>query len=118
MSANGLVSFGRPYTGRNPVLFPSTSSDVFWRYIAAAFWADFHTVRGGSVSWEVHNTTKSQDLLDQVDNLIQVEYGDTNFTGSWMLVSYWENVTETGSTFMVISGGCYLSSIIPYLTIF
>ena len=91
------------------MLFPSTTSDVFWRYIAAAFWADWETVRGGSISWEIHNRTESRDLLEQVDNLIQVEYGDTNFTGSWMLVSFWENVRETGSSSEVISSGWHLN---------
>ena len=101
------MSFGRPYTSSNPENFPSTTSDLFWRYIAAVFWADWDTLSGGTVSWELHNNSVSWDLLAQVDYLIQREHGDANFTGSWMLVSFWENVTANNSLFQVgISNYC------------
>ena len=90
-----MISFGRSFISSDPQLFPSTTSDVFWRYIAAVFWADWHTLTSGTVSWEVHTRDSSQSLIEQVDNLIQEEYGDTNFTGSWMLVGFWENVTDS-----------------------
>lgn len=93
-----MVSFGRPFTSNDPEIFPSTTSDLFWRYLTAVFWADWDTLSGdGSVSWELHNSSASQDLLAHVDDLIQREYGDANFTGLWMLVSFWENVTSNNS---------------------
>ena len=101
MSTNGLISFGRPFTSSSPELFPSTQTDIFWRYIAAAFWADWDTSDGGTVSWELHTSLESENLLRRVDTLIQSENGDTNFTGSWMLVSSWENVTNNISIFEV-----------------
>lgn len=101
VSTNGLVSFGRPFTSRDPTTFPATTSDVFWRYIAAIFWADWLTIGSGKVSWELHTANSSQSLLEQVDDLIQREYGDTNFTGSWMLVTSWENVTDDDRLFEV-----------------
>ena len=101
MSTNGLISFGRRFTGSSPEIFPPTTSDVFWRYIAAVFWADWDILSSGSVSWETHTDSESKDLLKQVDNLIQMEYGDTNFTGTWMLVSFWENVSDSDGLFEV-----------------
>lgn len=101
VSTNGLVSFGRPFTDRDPETFPSDTSDVFWRYIAAAFWADWLTLTSGNVSWELHTALSSRSLLEEVDDLIQREYGDTNFTGSWMLVAFWENVTDDDRLFEV-----------------
>ena len=101
VTTNGLVSFGRPFTTSSPEVFPSTDSDIFWRYIAAAFWANWDTSDSGTVSWELHTRQHSEDLLESVDTLIQVEYGDTNFTGLWMLVSFWENVTSNYSLFEV-----------------
>ena len=101
VSTDGLVSFGRPFTSSSPEIFPSTISDVFWRYTAAAFWADWDTSDMGVVSWELHTSAESGYLLDQVDSLIQVEYGDNNFTGAWMLVAIWENVTSNSSLFEV-----------------
>ena len=91
------MSFGRPFTSGTPEIFPSKISDVFWRYTAAIFWADLDTSDTGMVSWEVHTREESGYLLDRVDSLIQLEYGDTNFTGSWMLVGFWENVTSNYS---------------------
>lgn len=70
---------------------------MFWRYIAAAFWADFNTILTGNVSWEIHNNQFSGNLIDQVNDLIQREYGDANFTGTWMIVGFWENVTSSYS---------------------
>ena len=43
----------------------------------------------------MHTRVSSQSLIELVDNLIQEEYGDANFTGSWMLVGFWENVTDS-----------------------
>lgn len=95
------MSFGRPFTSRNSESFPSSTIDVFWRYIAAVFWADWLTLTSGTVSWELHTALSSQSLLEEVDDLIQREYGDTNFTGSWMLVAFWENVTDDDRLFEV-----------------
>ena len=71
---------------------------MFWRYIVAAFWADFNTILNGNVSWEIHNDQFSSNLVDKVNNLIQREYGDANFTGTWMIVGFWENVTNSYSS--------------------
>lgn len=59
VSSNGLISFGRPFTNSTPEIFPSTESDVFWRYIAAVFWADWGITDGGDVSWELHTRSES-----------------------------------------------------------
>lgn len=95
------MTFGRSFTSDDPSIFPSDDSDVFWRYIIAAFWADLNTLGDGSVSWEVHNSSLSSTLVNKVNSLIQVEYGDANFTGSWMIVGFWENVTDANSTYKV-----------------
>lgn len=73
----------------SPEPFPTSSVDVFWSYIAAPFWSDITTTTSGSVSWELND---SDDTLREVSNLIQAEVGDSYFTGTWMLVAYWENV--------------------------
>ena len=73
----------------SPEPFPTSTADVFWSYIAAPFWSDISTTTSGSVSWELIN---SDDTLRQVSNLIQAQTGDNYFSGTWMLVAYWENV--------------------------
>ena len=95
VSTNGAISFGQAFLNSNPEVFPSSSGEVFWSYLAAPFWADISTTQSGSVSWEIHENLESPDLLAQVDNLIQQEYGDLNFNGLWMLIGFWENVQFT-----------------------
>lgn len=67
----------------------------------APFWADFDTTYNGSVSYDVYTSENSSDLLDQVNQLIQLEYGDDMFFGDWMLVASWANLTSPFSTNMV-----------------
>ena len=94
VSTNGLISFGRSFSGSEPALFPTSSSDTFWRYLVAPFWADFNTTFGGIISYEIHNSSFSSDLLNNVSQLIQMEYRDVDFNGDWMLVGYWEDLNS------------------------
>ena len=64
----------------------------------APFWANFDTTMGGAVSWELHDSSNSPLLVQTVDSFIEVEYGDQNFEGSWMLVVFWENVQPSEQT--------------------
>ena len=92
VSTNGLITFGSFRLNSEPERFPTADADTFWTFIVAPFWADFDTTVGGTVLWEIHNSTNSLDLLMQVDNFIRDEYGDADYTGTWMLVAFWENV--------------------------
>ena len=49
--------------------------------------------------WEIHNRTLSPDMFDLVDDFIEEEYGDGYFNGTWMLISFWEDLvaSETNS---------------------
>ena len=93
VSTNGLVSFGRSISSADPQLFPTSTPEVYWSYILAPFWADLDTTEGGMVSWELHDMSHSPQLLDTVNTFIQT-LNDVNFTGSWMLVTFWEDVTQ------------------------
>ena len=55
------------------------------------------------VSWEIHNSTLSSDLVTQVSNFIQEEYGDENFNGTWMIIGFWEDVGTSGESSSVSS---------------
>ena len=94
VSTNGMITFGRSFEESTPEDFPPTDADTFWRYIVAPFWADFNTTIYGSVSYELYTSNSSADILNQVNQLIQLEYGDDSFIGDWMLAGYWENVTS------------------------
>ena len=87
-----MITFGSFLLNSEPELFPTTDADTFWTFLVAPFWADFDTTLGGTVSWEIHDSENSPDLLIQVDNFIRDEYGDADYTGTWMLVAFWENV--------------------------
>ena len=57
----------------------------------APFWANFDTTLGGSVKWEIHQSSSSADVI-HVSNFIQSQHGVVGFIGSWMLVGSWENM--------------------------
>lgn len=74
-----------------PEFFPSAVPEIYWSYILAPFWADLDTTENGSVSWELHTIEQSPQLLDQVNVFLQTIEG-VNFTGTWMLVAFWEDL--------------------------
>ena len=49
----------------------------------------------GIVAWEIHNSSLSPDLLEQVDMFINDEYGDEYFNGTWMVVGFWEDLVAS-----------------------
>lgn len=90
MSTNGLVSFGRSVTVSDPVLFPGSSAIIAHSYIVAPYWADFDTTSDGSVSWWIEE--EDSVSLGLVTDFIQSQFGDEDFTATWMLVANWEDV--------------------------
>lgn len=90
-----MISFGRyVFESTDPALFPTTSPDIFWSYVVAPFWANFNATQYGNVSWEIHDISQSPDLLNQVNNFIQVDEG-INFTGTWMMIGFWEELHDS-----------------------
>lgn len=85
-----MISFGRTVES-SPELFPSTVPEVYWSYILAPFWADMATTVNGTVSWELHDAEGSRQLLNQVNTFIRTIEG-VNFTGTLMLVAFWEDI--------------------------
>ena len=99
MSTNGLISFGRSVSISSPTLFPSTDETIFWSYIVAPFWANFDTTLGGSVKWEIHQSSSSANVM-QVSHFIQSQYEVAGFIGSWMLVGSWENMQPSDVSYL------------------
>ena len=85
--------------GDEPETFPATSADVFWTFLIAPFWGNLSSTTGGLVSWEIHTSSMSPDLFDLVNAFIEDESGDSQFNGTWMFISFWEDVlaSETSS---------------------
>ena len=96
VSTNGYITFGSFLINTEPELFPTTNSETFWTFFVAPFWANFDTSLGGMVSWELHDQQNSSSLLADVDDFISGEYGDADFSGAWMLVTFWEGVLPSG----------------------
>ena len=67
-------------------------------YIVAPFVADTNIATGtGNVSYEVHNTTTSPGLLSRVNSYVQ-EIKHSRFSGTWMLVTEWNTVPQSGQS--------------------
>lgn len=54
------------------------------------------------MSWEIHNNVQSADLVDRVNTFIQNQYG-LNFTGNWMLVGFWEDLSPDDEMYTNVS---------------
>ena len=54
------------------------------------------------MSWEIHNNVQSPDLVARVNSFIQNQYG-LNFTGNWMLVGFWEDVSPDNEMYTNVS---------------
>ena len=92
MASNGHISFQTQYSPFNAELFPTTNPDIYWDFVLAPFWSDVDLRLAGMASWEIHTTAASQSLIDQVSTFIQENNGVSDFSGSWMMITYWEDV--------------------------
>lgn len=108
MSTNGLVSFGRIVDNFDPVLFPSNLAIIANSYIVAPYWANFDTTSSGRVSWWIEESSMSI-LVPTVSDFIQNQFGDGDFTGTWMLIAYWEGV-QAADTVSQCWGSSYPSN--------
>ena len=79
------MSFGSPY---NPFLNQDLPvPDV---YIVAPYWDDIDTRFGsGQISIEFHD---SGYFLEEVSEFIRRRRSTLSFTGTWMLIVYWDAV--------------------------
>jgi len=64
-------------------------------YLIAPFWEDVDIRAEGDISYEIHdaasNNAASNELLAQVSMFVANQTG-ADFSGTWMLVSYWDRV--------------------------
>ena len=102
VGTNGYFSFGTPQTVYTPSLFSSTSP---YNYLVAPFWADIDISIHGSISYEVHSTSAGSSsiaLLNRVSTFISNQQ-NTQFSGNWMLVATWSQVSQVGGSSSVVS---------------
>ena len=85
IGSNGIISFGSPY---NPFLNEELPvPDV---YLVAPYWDDVDTRFGsGQISYEIH---ESGYFLEEVSEFIRRRRSALTFTGTWMLIAYWDAV--------------------------
>jgi hypothetical protein len=92
VASNGHISFRTAYTHFNAELFPTTNPSIYWDFVLAPFWSDVDLRVAGNASWEIHTTAESQDLINDVSIFIQENTASSDFSGSWMMIAYWEDV--------------------------
>ena len=88
VSSNGLFSFGSAYNGWITHTFSQDSSRD---YVVAPFWSDIDLRIAGSVLFQDFTTGEAQ--LDTVSQFIRAQMKNS-FSGTWMLVAYWDSVPE------------------------
>jgi len=100
VSSNGILFFGNQTTPCCPSPFPG-SHDL--DCIVAPYWTNISLSGGiGTVSYEIHTPTSSPALLSAVHSFIhQKEHN--KFAGTWMLVTEWRDVPQSGSSTSLVS---------------
>ena len=102
VGTNGYFSFGTRQTVAPPTVFSSTSP---YNYLVAPFWADIDISIHGSISYEVHNTSAGSSsiaLLNGVSTFISNQQ-NTQFSGNWMLVASWSQVSAYHGSSSIVS---------------
>lgn len=85
IGSNGILSFGSPYNS-----FLNQELPVPGQVLVAPFWDDIDTRFGsGTISFEVQD---SGYFLEEVSEFIRRRKSALSFTGTWMLIVYWEAV--------------------------
>ena len=98
VSKYGLFTFGSAYTSSSPYKFTSTSSP---NYIVAPFWSYIDIYTTGRVQYQTFTTGETQ--LEIVSLFIRRQM-DNSFSGTWMLVAYWDSVPERYQSTSIVSG--------------
>lgn len=111
IGSNGILSFGSAY---NPFLNQELPvPDV---YLVAPYWDDVDTRFGsGQISFEIH---QSGYFLEEVSEFIRRRRSAVTFTGTWMLIVYWDAVhpffglfsTEVCCDVIINICGCFINS--------
>ena len=87
------MSFRIDYTHFDAELFPTTNPNIYWDFVVAPFWSDADLRLEGRASWEIHDLMQSEELVNAISVFIQQNYdGAENFSGTWMIVAFWEDV--------------------------
>ena len=100
ISSNGYFSFDRRVSYSSPQLFTSSSPQ---NHIVAPYWANNDiSNRVGNVSYEVHSSGASSEVLDSVSTFIS-QQKLVQFSGSWMLLAEWNGVPQFGGSLTDVS---------------
>ena len=102
VGTNGYFSFGTRRTVHDPFLFSFTTP---YNYLVAPFWADIDISIHGSISYEVHSTSAGSSsiaLLNRVSTFISNQQ-NTQFSGNWMLVASWSQVSAYRGSSSIVS---------------
>lgn len=100
VGSNGILYFGSQTAPCCPSPF-SGLHDL--DYIVAPYWTNI-SISGstGMISYEIHTPTSSPALLSAVDSFIHKKE-DNKFAGTWMLVTEWRDVLQSGQSTSLVS---------------
>ena len=100
VSTEGYFSFGEARLHSIPQRFSRTSP---FTYIVAPFWSNNDiSNRVGNISYEVHTEANSPELINLVSSFI-TQQEQVQFNGSWMLVTRWNEVPQSGGSLANVS---------------
>ena len=112
LGVNGIISFGVEYPHFAAALFPTESSQTYYDFAVAPYWADNDARLYGSVSWEMYSTgddATTDDIIENVNNFINMNTNETDFTGNFVFVGFWEGMHPYPAGASETQAGPYLN---------
>lgn len=85
---NGLISFSQPFPTFFNQPFPGFGGSLSNQFLVAPFWDDINTLDGGTISYELHTSGGTLEMVSQYVS----DKTNTTFEGHWMLVVFWDSV--------------------------
>ena len=98
MTTNGYFSFDREMTSCCVTTFENVDS---YNYIVAPFLADIDTSIKGEISYEIHTTNTSPEVISHYNKFVRSK-DESEFTGTWMIIAEWKRVPLSGESMELV----------------
>lgn len=100
MTTNGYFAFEREMMICCVTSFDSADS---YNYIVAPFLSDIDTSTKGEISYEVHTTKSSPQVISRYNEFVRLK-DKNDFIGTWMIIAEWKRVPLSGESLELVCG--------------
>ena len=99
VTTNGYFAFDREMSSCCITSFDSVDS---YNYIVAPFLSDIDTSTTGEISYEIHTTNNSPEVISRYNEFVRSK-DESKFIGTWMIIAEWKRVPLSGASLEMVS---------------